>query len=84
MKLIFVDISVSLDAITEDESWLEWSVDQITRLAEENILAINSIIYAELSPLFDQRRKFARMRRENSGFLNSRMKIHYIRETTLS
>jgi len=40
--------------LTEDSTWYEWSADLIMRLADENTLAINPIIYAEVSVGFER------------------------------
>ena len=49
MKKILVDSNVILDILTEDPIWYEWSLAQLEQLAEQHILAINPIIYAEVS-----------------------------------
>ena len=54
MSTILVDSNVLLDVLTEDPRWFEWSAELITRLADENILAINPIIYAEVSVGFER------------------------------
>jgi predicted nucleic acid-binding protein len=54
VSTILVDSNVLLDILTEDAVWLEWSAGQIERLAEDHILAINPIIYAEVSVGFDR------------------------------
>lgn len=54
MADILVDSNVILDVVTEDRKWFEWSASQIERLAEDNVLVINPIIYAEVSIGFDR------------------------------
>ncbi len=54
MTTILVDSNVLLDVLTEDPRWFEWSAEQIERLADDHILAINPIIYAEVSVGFDR------------------------------
>ncbi|MGH9381915.1 MAG: type II toxin-antitoxin system VapC family toxin [Thermoanaerobaculia bacterium] len=49
MTPILVDSSVLLDVITEDPTWGEWSADTLQQLAEEAVLVINPLIYAEVS-----------------------------------
>jgi predicted nucleic acid-binding protein len=44
-----VDTNVLLDVITEDPEWADWSSEALTRLGDESTLAINPIIYAEVS-----------------------------------
>ena len=54
MSTILVDSNVLLDVLTEDPTWFVWSAELITRLADENVLAINAIIYAEVSVGFER------------------------------
>ncbi len=49
MTRVLVDSNVLLDVITADPEWGEWSAGQIERVAEESILCINPIVYAEVS-----------------------------------
>ena len=49
MDHILVDSNVLLDVITEDERWYAWSAETLEQYADENILAINPVIYAEVS-----------------------------------
>lgn len=44
-----VDTNVLLDVITEDPQWADWSAEAISRVGDESTLAINPIIYAEVS-----------------------------------
>jgi predicted nucleic acid-binding protein len=44
-----VDTNVLLDVITDDPEWADWSSEALTRLGDESTLAINPIIYAEVS-----------------------------------
>ncbi len=46
---MLVDSNVLLDVITEDPEWVKWSAGQLERVAEESILCINPIVYAEVS-----------------------------------
>ncbi len=54
MGRVLVDSNVLLDVMTEDENWLEWSSDALERCAEESILCINPVIYAEVSIRFER------------------------------
>jgi predicted nucleic acid-binding protein len=54
MARILVDSSVLLDVMTEDRAWFEWSSQALERYAEQNILAINPVIYTEVSIRFDR------------------------------
>ena len=52
MTTILVDSNVHLDLITEDSVWFSWSSDAIERYMDTATLAINPIIYAEISTRF--------------------------------
>ncbi|HEY1432637.1 MAG TPA: type II toxin-antitoxin system VapC family toxin [Stellaceae bacterium] len=47
--MILVDTNVLVDVVTDDPLWAEWSQRQLTLAAIRDDLAINDIIYAELS-----------------------------------
>lgn len=51
---IIVDSSVILDILTEDENWFAWSSETLADCAKSNILAVNPIIYAEVSIRFEK------------------------------
>jgi len=51
-ETVLVDSSVLLDVLTEDPRWYSWSARAIARCADEAALAINPIIYAEVSIRF--------------------------------
>jgi predicted nucleic acid-binding protein len=51
---ILVDSNVILDILTEDKKWFSWSSQALARWAEQNVLVINPIIYAEISIRFDR------------------------------
>jgi predicted nucleic acid-binding protein len=48
---VLVDSNVLLDIFTNDPDWAAWSAEQLAACAHSG-LAINPIIYAELSPAF--------------------------------
>jgi predicted nucleic acid-binding protein len=54
MMEILVDSSVILDVMTEDENWFAWSSGKLADCASSNILAVNPIIYAEVSIRFEK------------------------------
>jgi predicted nucleic acid-binding protein len=54
MMQILVDSSVILDILTEDENWFAWSAETLAKCARSNILAVNPIIYAEVSIRFEK------------------------------
>ena len=49
---ILVDSSVLLDVATEDRRWATWSMQTLERLGSTSALAINPMIYAEVSVRF--------------------------------
>ncbi|GHV43440.1 hypothetical protein FACS1894187_25750 [Synergistales bacterium] len=48
-RTILVDNNIILDVITHDPIWSDWASDTLLQLADEYSLAINPIIYAEIS-----------------------------------
>ena len=53
MNPVLVDSNVLLDVATNDPAWNEWSATTLERVADESILVINPLIYAEVSIGFD-------------------------------
>ncbi|HEY2090522.1 MAG TPA: type II toxin-antitoxin system VapC family toxin [Thermoanaerobaculia bacterium] len=51
--MTLVGSNVLLDLATDDPRWADWSVDSLTRAADESTLAINPVIYAEVSIGFE-------------------------------
>jgi predicted nucleic acid-binding protein len=49
---VLVDSNVILDVLTEDERWFEWSSTALSHCGEKGVLAINPIVYAEVSLRF--------------------------------
>ena len=49
MKTTLVDSNVLLDVATADPAWFSWSSQALEAAANESPLAINALIYAELS-----------------------------------
>ena len=49
---ILVDSNVILDVVTEDPRWGRWSGDRLAECADRSVLAINPIVYAEVSTGF--------------------------------
>ncbi len=48
-----VDSNVLLDVVTEDPRWYAWSSAALSRAADNALLAINPIVYAEVSIRFE-------------------------------
>lgn len=51
--MTLVDTNVLLDLLTNDPVWADWSVRQLDAAAVGGGLAINDVVYAELSVRFD-------------------------------
>jgi predicted nucleic acid-binding protein len=47
--LTLVDSNVILDVVTDDPLWFDWSSQSMARAADDSTLAINPVIYAEVS-----------------------------------
>lgn len=47
--LTLVDSNVILDVVTDDPEWGNWSADALRRALDESTLAINPLIFAEVS-----------------------------------
>ncbi|MBI5501590.1 MAG: DNA-binding protein [Deltaproteobacteria bacterium] len=54
MTPVLVDSNVLLDVATRDPQWEAWSAGALQRAADEAVLVINPIIYAEVSIGFDR------------------------------
>ncbi len=52
MKTILVDSNVILDVATSDPTWFSWSSRALAAAADDAALAINALIYAEVSVAF--------------------------------
>ncbi|MFA6958416.1 MAG: type II toxin-antitoxin system VapC family toxin [Thermoanaerobaculia bacterium] len=50
--ITLVDSNVILDVATDDREWAEWSAEALAHAADESTLAINSLIFAEISAGF--------------------------------
>jgi len=50
--VILVDTNVLLDVFEEDSEWVDWSQEQLDAASATDRLAINPIIYSELSIAF--------------------------------
>lgn len=62
--MILVDTNVLVDIINDDPLWAEWSQREVTRAALREELAINDIIYAELSVRYETIEALDEMLRE--------------------
>ena len=50
--MILVDSNILLDVFDEGSAWMDWSLEQLRICADIDHLAINPIIYAEISSRF--------------------------------
>ena len=50
--MTLVDTNVLLDVVTNDPVWADWSIRQLDAAAVKGPLAINDVVYAELSVRF--------------------------------
>ena len=51
---VLVDSNVLLDVLTEDPEWSAWSGQALADCAERSQLAINPLVYAEISIRFER------------------------------
>ena len=52
--MILVDTNVLLDVLQDDPKWAEWSQQQLETVSLSDSLAINAVIYSELSMAFER------------------------------
>ena len=52
--MILIDTNVLLDLVTDDPNWAAWSQAQLEAAALRDDLAINAVVYAELSISFQR------------------------------
>jgi predicted nucleic acid-binding protein len=50
---VLVDSNVLLDVVTQDPRWGAWSAETLARVADEEILVVNALVYAEVSVGFE-------------------------------
>jgi predicted nucleic acid-binding protein len=50
--MIFIDTNILLDVIVDDPVWADWSQQQLDAATLRDRLAVNPIVYAELSGAF--------------------------------
>ena len=50
--MLLVDTNVLVDVLEDDPEWVDWSMGQLRAQAKIHRLAINPIIYSELSLMF--------------------------------
>lgn len=52
--MILVDTNVVVDVLEDDPDWADWSIGQLRELSKIHDLAINPVIYSELSLTFER------------------------------
>jgi hypothetical protein len=53
-RAVLVDSNVLLDVLTEDPHWCSWSSEQLAAAADRGRVALNPIVYAEVSMGFER------------------------------
>ena len=51
--MVLVDSNVLIDVMTRDAVWCEWSLAQLRAAKASDRLAINHVIYAEISVAYE-------------------------------
>ena len=51
---VMIDSCVLLDVFTEDATWFEWSSSVLAEQADQGVLVINPVVYAEVSVRFER------------------------------
>jgi predicted nucleic acid-binding protein len=51
---MLVDTNILIDVLNNEPIWADWSIQQLREQSEIHVLTINPIIYAELSPAFNE------------------------------
>jgi hypothetical protein len=90
---VLVDSNVLLDVVTDDPMWFAWSSSALAEAADSSRLAINPIVYAEVSVGFDRIEEldealpdqvFARLALPwSAGFLSGKCFLAYVEQREL-
>lgn len=75
--MLLVDTCVLVDVVENDPYWVGWSTTQLQTQASIHVLAINPIIYAELSLCFSSREKL------DAGLADLRLEMQSFTRTAL-
>ena len=62
--MIIVDANVLIDVATDDPVWADWSQGRLDLAADEDQIAINEVVYAELSVRYSRMAEIDAMLRE--------------------
>jgi len=57
--MILIDSNIMIDVLGDDQSWQEWSVNQLDMLSDQGGLFVNQIVYAEVAPRLGSLDEFA-------------------------
>lgn len=52
--MLLVDTNILLDLLTDDPVWADWSIRQLDVASVKGDLAINDVVYAEMSVRFER------------------------------
>jgi predicted nucleic acid-binding protein len=52
--MLLIDTNVLIDVLEDDPAWAEWSLAQLRAQSQIHALAINPVVYAELSLAFNR------------------------------
>lgn len=63
--MLLVETNVLVDVLEDDPEWADWSIGQLRAQLKIHRLAINPIIYSELSLTFSTRSAGARCSKRN-------------------
>jgi predicted nucleic acid-binding protein len=54
MDATLVDTNVLIDYLDEDSDWFDWSASALSDAADRGVVAINSVIYAEVAVAYSR------------------------------
>jgi len=54
MEVVLVDTNVIIDYLDEESDWFDWSATMLSDVADRAVVAINSIIYAEIAVAYSR------------------------------
>lgn len=76
-SVLLVDTNVLIDVLADDQSWEGWSEQQLRFQAQVHALAINPVVYAELSLAFES------MQELDAAIDNMGLKFHELPRAAL-
>jgi predicted nucleic acid-binding protein len=54
MESVLVDTNVLIDYLDDESEWFDWSAAMLSDVADRGVIAINSVIYAEVSVAYSR------------------------------